>query len=43
MCHTGEWRKWARYVSEKTGYDIKYRDGDETEEDYKRLVSQTIN
>lgn len=41
MCHTGEWRKWARYVSEKTGYNIKYRDGDETEEDYKRLVSQT--
>lgn len=39
MCHTGEWRKWARYVSEKTGYNIKCRDGDETEEDYRRLVS----
>lgn len=39
MCHTGEWRKWAKYVSEKTGYNIKYRDGDETEEDYKRLIS----
>lgn len=39
LCHTGEWRKWAKYVSEKTGYNIKRLDGDETEEDYRRLVS----
>lgn len=39
LCHTGEWRKWAKYVSEKTGYNIKYRDGDETYEDYQRLIS----
>lgn len=39
LCHTGEWRKWAKYVSERTGYNIKRLDGDETEEDYRRLVS----
>lgn len=38
LCHTGEWRKWAKYVSEKTGYKIQRLDGDETEEDHRRLV-----
>lgn len=38
LCHTREWRKWAKYVSEKTGYNIKRLDGDETEEDSQRLV-----
>lgn len=37
MRHTGEWKKWARYVSAKTGYNIQRCDGDETEEDRKRL------
>ena len=37
MCHTGEWKKWAKYVSAKTGYTIKRLDGDETEADYERL------
>lgn len=23
MCHTGEWKKWAKYVSDKTEYKIK--------------------
>ena len=32
ICHTGEWKKWAKYVSEKTGYNIQRLDGDETEE-----------
>jgi hypothetical protein len=42
LCHTGEWRKWAKYVSEKTGYNIKRLDGDETEEDYARLVGTDV-
>ena len=42
MCHTGEWKKWAKYVSEKTGYNIKRLDGDETEEDYARLVGTDV-
>ena len=37
LTHTGEWKKWAKYVSEKTGYDIRRCDGDETEEDKERL------
>ena len=23
LCHTGQWKKWAKYVSEKTGYRIQ--------------------
>ena len=23
MCHTGEWKKWAKYVSQKTEYQIQ--------------------
>ncbi|MBO5919311.1 MAG: SprT-like domain-containing protein [Bacteroidales bacterium] len=23
MCHTGEWKKWAKYVSQKTGHTIQ--------------------
>ena len=42
MCHTGEWKKWAKYVSAKTGYNIKRLDGDETEEDLKRLEGEYI-
>lgn len=40
--HRGEWKKWAKYVSEKTGYNIKRLDGDETEEDYARLVGTDV-
>ena len=40
--HRGEWKKWAKYVSEKTGYNIKRLDGDETEEDLKRLEGEYI-
>jgi hypothetical protein len=39
LCHTGEWRKWAKYVSEKTGYNIQRLGADETEEDYRRFVA----
>ena len=39
LCHTGEWKKWARYVSARTGYNIQRLAGDETEEDYNRLIS----
>ena len=36
--HTGPWRKWARYVSEKTGYDIQRCGGDDvTPQDIKNL------
>ena len=37
LCHTGEWKKWAKYVSAKTGYNIQRLDGDETQEDQERL------
>ena len=37
LCHTGEWRKWAKYVSEKTGYNIKRCDGDDSEQDLRNL------
>jgi hypothetical protein len=36
--HTGEWKKWAKFVSAKTGYDIKRLDGDKTEEDRAKLI-----
>lgn len=38
LCHTGEWKKWAKYVSEKTDYHIS-RCGteDETEKDLNNL------
>ena len=39
LCHTGEWKKWARYVSVKTGFKIQRLDGDKTEEDYKHLMA----
>ena len=42
LCHTGEWKKWAKYVSEKTGYNIQRLSGDETEEDYARLVGTDV-
>lgn len=37
LCHTGEWKKWAEYVSEKTEYNIQRYAGDETEEDKAQL------
>lgn len=37
LCHTGQWKKWAKYVSGKTGYNIQRLDGDETEQDYRNL------
>lgn len=37
--HTGEWKKWAKYVSEKTGYHIQRFPGDVTEEDYRRFAA----
>ena len=42
MCHTGEWKKWAKYVSENTGYNIQRLSGDETEEDYARLAGMDV-
>lgn len=37
LCHTGEWKKWAKFVSERTEYDIKRLDGDKTSRDVERL------
>ena len=38
QCHTGNWRKWAKHVSEKTDYHISYCGvEDETEQDLKNL------
>ena len=42
LCHTGEWKKWAKYVSEKTGYNIQRLSCDETEEDYARLAGRDV-
>ena len=42
LCHTGEWKKWAKYVSEKTGYNIQRLSCDETEEDYARLAGTNV-
>ena len=35
--HTGNWKKWADYVSKKTEYTIQRCDGDQTEEDKESL------
>ena len=36
--HRGEWKKWAKYVSERTDYHISYCGcEDETEEDLQRI------
>lgn len=37
LCHTGQWKRWADYVSEKTGYKIQHYGGDETSRDEERL------
>ena len=37
LCHTGEWKKWAKLVSEKTGYNIQHYGGDETAKGEERL------
>ena len=38
LCHTGEWRKWARYVSERTEYHIqRVGGGDDTDKDLRNL------
>ena len=29
LCHTGEWKKWAKYVNARTGYNIQRLAGDE--------------
>ena len=43
MRHTGEWKRWAKYVSENTPYNIKRLDGDESHEDWQRLTGTYIN
>lgn len=43
LCHTGEWKKWARYVSAKTGYNIHRFDGDDTEQDKKNIRAGCID
>ena len=38
LCHTGEWKKWAKFVSERTGYHIqRIGGGDDTEIDESNL------
>ena len=37
LCHTGEWKKWARFVTERTEYNIQRLDGDKTEDDIERM------
>ena len=41
QCHTGEWKKWAKYVSKKTGYDIQRLSGDTTQADIDRLLGDS--
>jgi len=43
LCHKGEWKKWAKYVSENTPYNIKRLDDDESHEDWQRLTGTYIN
>ncbi len=43
MRHTGEWKKWAKFVSEKTGYTIQRFGGDDTYEDWKRVEDHYIS
>ena len=40
LTHTGEWKKWAEYVSEKLGYNIQRYGNDETEQDRKNLAGR---
>lgn len=42
MCYTGEWKKWAKYVSAKTGHTIQRLDGDETDDDRARLEGESL-
>ena len=37
MYHTGEWKEWANYVSQKTGYKIQRLGGDKDERDENRV------
>jgi hypothetical protein len=38
LCHTGEWKRWAKFVSDKTGYEIqRIGSGDDSPEDIERL------
>ena len=37
LCHTGEWKKWAEFVSERTEYNIRRLEGDKTSRDEERL------
>ena len=38
LCHTGEWKKWAKFVSAKTGYHIqRIGGGDDTKRDETNL------
>lgn len=39
MRHTGEWKKWARYVSARTEYTIQRVGGDKSDEDKMRFIS----
>lgn len=41
LCHTGEWKKWADFVSKKTEYTIRHYDGDKTWKDRDRLRGYT--
>ena len=38
LCHTGQWKKWAKYVSERTDYQIQRCGGDDiTPQDLRNL------
>ncbi len=37
LCHTGEWKRWADYVSDNTEYHIQHYDGDKKGRDWERL------
>lgn len=41
LCHTGEWKKWADFVSENTEYTIQRCDGDQTWKDRDSLRGYT--
>ena len=43
MRHTGEWKRWATFVREKTGYNIQRFGGDDTYEDWQRVEDHYIS
>ena len=40
LCHTGQWKKWAKYVNDRTDYHIQRCGGDDTPQDLRNLCGE---